>query len=66
MTLTPQADAAIRDLTIPQLDAVIALTHADLTWCSPDETTATWNAIDQMLDRRNTLTTQASSKTSTQ
>ena len=56
MTLTPQADAAIRDLTIPQLDEVLRLIHADLTWCSPDEANAVWSAIDQLLDRRNNLT----------
>ena len=56
MTLTPQADAAIRDLTIPQLDEVLRLTHADLTWCSPDEANAVWSAIDQLLDRRLQLT----------
>ena len=54
--ITPQADAAIRDLTIPQLDEVLRLTHADLTWCSPDEANAVWSAIDHMLDRRNQLT----------
>ena len=56
MTLTPKADAAIRDLTIPQLDEVIRRTHADLTWCSPDEANAVWSAIDALLDRRNQLT----------
>ena len=55
MTLTPQAHAAIRDLTIPQLDEVLRLVHADLTWCSPDEANAAWSAIDQLLDRRNKL-----------
>ena len=61
MTLTPEADAAIRDLTIPQLDEVLRLTHADLTWCSPDEANAVWSAIDHMLDRRNQLTNSCSS-----
>ena len=56
MTLTPQAHAAIRDLTIPQLDEVIRLTHADITWHSPEYTTRAWEAIDQLLDRRNKLT----------
>ena len=56
MTLTPEAHTAIRDLTIPQLDEVLRLTHADLTWCSPDEANAVWSAIDALLDRRNKLT----------
>src|SRR5699024_12132855 len=37
---------SIADLSIDQLDAVIALTHADLTWCSTQEAQATWNAIN--------------------
>lgn len=55
MTTTPQA---IADLTIEQLDAVITLTRADLTWCSPNETPAVWSAINQLLDQRNQLTQQ--------
>ena len=49
---------SIADLSIDQLDAVIALTHADITWCSPTEAQATWNAINTLLDRRNQLTQQ--------
>lgn len=49
---------SIADLSVDQLDAVIALTHADLTWCSPQETQATWAAINMMLDQRNQLTRQ--------
>src|SRR5699024_11005747 len=49
---------SIADLSIDQLDAVIALTHADITWCSPTEARATWNAINTLLDRRNQLTQQ--------
>ena len=51
--------ASIADLSLDQLDAVIALTHADLTWCSPQEARATWNAINTLLDRRNQLTHRA-------
>src|SRR5699024_12100591 len=54
---------SIADLSINQLDAVIALTHADLTWCSPQEAQATWNAINTLLDRRNQLTHRATQPT---
>ena len=56
MTLTPQAHTAVEQLTVEELDALIAVTHADLTWCSPDEANAVWSAIDHMLDRRNQIT----------
>lgn len=56
MTLTPDAHAAIDHLDIDGIDAVIALTHADITWHAPDHAVKAWQAIDALLDRRNNLT----------
>ena len=56
MTLTPQAHTAVEHLDVPGIDALIALTHADITWHNPEYTTRAWEAIDQLLDRRNKLT----------
>ena len=56
MTLTPDAHAAIDHLDVDGIDAVIALTHADITWHAPDHAVKAWEAIDALLDRRNTLT----------
>ena len=52
---------AVATLTIDELDALIALTHADITWHSPTYTQRAWAAIDQLLDRRNQLTNSCSS-----
>ena len=46
----------VEQLTIDELDALIALTHADLTWHSEHMSQRIWHAIDQLLDRRNQLT----------
>ena len=56
MTLTPQAHTAVDHLDVHGIDALIALTHADITWHSPHYTQRAWAAIDQLLDRRNQLT----------
>lgn len=56
MTLTPDAHAAIDHLDVDGIDAVIALTHADITWHAPDHAVKAWEAIDALLDRRNNLT----------
>lgn len=46
----------IDSLTIDELDALIAITHADLTWHSEHMSQRIWQAIDQLLDRRLQLT----------
>ena len=46
----------VERLTIDELDALIALTHADITWHSEHMSQRIWQAIDQLLDRRNQLT----------
>ena len=46
----------VERLTVDELDALIALTHADLTWHSEHMSQRIWHAIDQLLDRRNQLT----------
>ena len=46
----------VEQLTIDELDALIAITHADLTWHSEHMSQRIWHAIDQLLDRRNQLT----------
>ena len=46
----------VEQLTIDELDALIAVTHADLTWHSEHMSQRIWQAIDQLLDRRNQLT----------
>lgn len=56
MTLTPEAHTAVERLNIDELDALIAITHADLTWHSPTVSQRIWQAIDQLLDQRNELT----------
>ena len=48
----------VEQLTIDELDALIAVTHADLTWHSEHMSQRIWHAIDQLLDRRNQLTNQ--------
>lgn len=57
MTLTPQAHEAIEHLNVDGIDALIALTHADITWHNPTLAQLAWEAIDSLLDRRNKLTT---------
>ena len=49
---------AVDALNVDGIDALIALTHADITWHSPHYTQRAWAAIDQLLDRRNQLTNQ--------
>ena len=56
MTLTPEAHAAVEHLDVEGIDALIALTHADITWHAPDHAVKAWEAIDALLDRRNNLT----------
>ena len=56
VTLTPEAHAAVEHLNVEGIDALIALTHADITWHAPDHAVKAWQAIDQLLDRRLTLT----------
>ena len=56
MTLTPEAHAAVEQLTVEELDTLIAITHADLTWHSEHMGRRIWQAIDQLLDRRLQLT----------
>ena len=46
----------VEQLTIDELDALIAVTHADLTWHSEHMSQRIWQAIDQLLDRRLQLT----------
>ncbi|KAA0916453.1 hypothetical protein [Dietzia sp. ANT_WB102] len=58
MTLTPQAHQAVEHLDVTGIDALIALTHADITWHNPTFERRAWEAIDALLDRRNTLTGQ--------
>ena len=58
MTLTPEAHTAVEHLNIEGIDALIALTYADITWHNPEYTTRAWEAIDALLDRRNKLTSQ--------
>ena len=43
-------------LTIERIDNAIRVAHADLTWRSPTEQQVVWAAIDNLLDRRITLT----------
>ena len=47
---------ALDELNVDGIDALIALTHADITWHSPTYTQRAWAAIDALLDRRNQLT----------
>ena len=49
---------ALDALNVDGIDALIALTHADITWHSPHYTQRAWEAIDALLDRRNQLTQQ--------
>ena len=56
MTLTPQARHKVDHLDVHGIDALIALTHADITWHSPHYTQRAWEAIDALLDRRLELT----------
>ena len=46
----------VEQLTVKELDALIAITHADLTWHSEHMSQRIWQAIDQLLDRRLQLT----------
>ena len=46
----------VEQLTVEELDALIAITHADMTWHAPCYATRAWSAIDHLLDRRNNLT----------
>ena len=48
----------VEQLTVEELDALIAVTHADLTWHSEHMSLHIWQAIDQLLDRRLQLTNQ--------
>ena len=48
----------VEQLTINELDALIAITHADLTWHSEHMSLHIWQAIDQLLDRRLQLANQ--------
>ena len=43
-------------LNIDELDALIAVTYSDITWHSEHMSQRIWQAIDQLLDRRNNLT----------
>ena len=54
----------VEQLTIDELDTLIAVTHADLTWHSEHMSQRIWQAIDQLLDRRNQLTNSCSSHNS--
>ena len=51
----------VEQLTVKELDALIAITHADLTWHSEHMSQRIWQAIDQLLDRRLQLTNSCSS-----
>ena len=53
----------VERLTVDELDALIAVTHADLTWHSEHMSQRIWQAIDQLLDRRNQLTNSYNSTT---
>ena len=46
----------IDSLTLDELDALITITRADMTWHSPEHANRAWAAIDQLLDQRNKLT----------
>ena len=46
----------VEQLTVEELDALIALTHADITCHNPTFAHRAWEAIDALLDRRNKLT----------
>ena len=46
----------VEQLTVEELDALIAATHADITWHSEHASQRTWQAIDQLLDHRLQLT----------
>ena len=46
----------VEQLTVEELDTLIAVTHADLTWHSEHMSQRIWQAIDQLLDRRLQLT----------
>lgn len=46
----------VEKLNIDELDALIALTHSDITWHNPTFAHRAWEAIDNLLDRRNKLT----------
>ena len=46
----------VEQLTTKELDALIAITHADLTWHSEHMSQRIWHVIDQRLDRRLHLT----------
>lgn len=51
---------SIADLTVPQLNALLALVRQDLQAATDNDTkAAAWNAIDILLDRRNQLTQAA-------
>ena len=51
----------IERLNIDELDALIAITHADITWHSEHMSQRIWHAIDQLLDRRLQLTNSCNS-----
>ena len=51
----------VEQLTVKELDALIAITHADLTGHSEHMSQRIWQAIDQLLDRRLQLTNSCSS-----
>ena len=51
----------IERLNIDELDALIAITHADITWHSEHMSLHIWQAIDQLLDRRLQLTNSCNS-----
>ena len=48
----------VEQLTVEELDALIAATHADITWHSEHMSQRIWQAIDQLLDRRLQLANQ--------
>ena len=54
----------VEQLTVEELDTLIAVTHADLTWHSEHMSLRIWQAIDQLLDRRLQLTNSRSSHNS--
>ena len=56
----------VERLTVDELDALIAITHADITWHSPHYTQRARAAIDQLLDRRNQLTNSHNATTKQQ
>ena len=54
---------SVADLTVPQLNALLALVRQDLQAATDSDTeAAAWNAIDMLLDRRNQLTQASVSK----